>query len=148
MIYTEKLIQAMKNVTKTQLKDLIYQVNGAAIEVHKRLGPGLLETVYHQCLIKELELRNINSISEYNIPINYKGFELESKLRCDILVEDILVVELKAVAEINPIYEAQLLTYMNLLQKPIGLLINFNVKNIYYEGQQTYVNEIYKTLWD
>ncbi len=64
------------------------------------------------------------------------------------MVEDILVVELKAVAEINPIYEAQLLTYMNLLQKPIGLLINFNVKNIYYEGQQTYVNEIYKTLWD
>ena len=148
MIYTEKLIQAMKNVTKTQLKDLIYQVNGTAIEVHKRLGPGLLETVYHQCLIKELELRNINSISEYNISINYKGFELESKLRCDILVEDILVVELKAVAEMNPIYEAQLLTYMNLLQKPIGLLINFNVKNIYYEGQQTYVNEIYKTLWD
>jgi GxxExxY protein len=138
----------MKNVTKTQLKDLVYRVNGAAIEVHKRLGPGLLETIYHQCLTKELELRNINSISEFNIPINYKGFELESKLRCDILVEDILVVELKAVAEMNPIYEAQLLTYMNLLEKPIGLLINFNVKNIYYEGQQTYVNEIYKTLWD
>ena len=138
----------MKKLSKKELKNLVYQVNGAAIEVHKRLGPGLLETVYHQCLIKELELRNINSISEYNISINYKGFELESKLRCDILVEDILVVELKAVAEINPIYEAQLLTYMNLLQKPIGLLINFNVKNIYYEGQQTYVNEIYKTLWD
>ena len=138
----------MKNVTKTQLIDLVYQVNGAAIEVHKRLGPGLLETVYHQCLIKELELRNINFISEFNIPINYKGFELESKLRCDILVEDILIVELKAVAEMNPIYEAQLLTYMNLLEKPIGLLINFNVKNIYYEGQQTFVNEIYKTLWD
>ena len=73
---------------------------------------------------------------------------MESKLRCDILVENILVVELKAVAEMNPIYEAQLLTYMNLLQMPLGLLINFNVKNIYYEGQQTYVNEIYKTLWD
>ncbi|MCL9808307.1 GxxExxY protein [Flavobacterium luminosum] len=138
----------MKNVTKTQLKDLVYRVNGAAIEVHKRLGPGLLETVYHKCLIKELELRNINLISEFNIPINYKGFELDSKLRCDILVENILVVELKAVAEMNPIYEAQLLTYMNLLVKPIGLLINFNVKNIYYEGQQTFVNEIYKTLWD
>ncbi len=138
----------MKNVTKTQLKDLVYQVNGAAIEVHKRLGPGLLETVYHQCLIKELELRNINFISEFNIPINYKGFELESKLRCDILVEDILIVELKAVAEMNPIYEAQLLTYMNLLEKPIGLLINFNVKNIYYQGQQTFVNKLYNTLWD
>jgi GxxExxY protein len=141
-------MQAMKNVTKTQLKDLVYQVNGAAIEVHKRLGPGLLETVYHQCLIKELELRNINFISEFNIPINYKGFELESKLRCDILVEDILIVELKAVAEMNSIYEAQLLTYMNLLEKPIGLLINFNVKNIYYEGQQTFVNKLYNTLWD
>ena len=138
----------MKNVTKTQLKDLVYQVNGAAIEVHKRLGPGLLETVYHQCLIKELEIRSINFISECNIPINYKGFELESKLRCDILVENSLVVELKAVAQMNPIYEAQLLTYMNLLEKPIGLLINFNVKNIYYEGQQTFVNEIYNTLWD
>lgn len=138
----------MKNVTKTQLKDLVYQVNGAAIEVHKRLGPGLLETVYHQCLIKELELRNINFISEFNIPINYKGFELESKLRCDILVEDILIVELKVVAEMNPIYEAQLLTYMNLLEKPIGLLINFNVKNIYYEGQQTFVNKLYNSLWD
>lgn len=138
----------MKNVTKTQSKDLVYQVNGAAIEVHKRLGPGLLETVYHQCLIKELELRNINFISEFNIPINYKGFELESKLRCDILVENSLVVELKAVAQMNPIYEAQLLTYMNLLEKPIGLLINFNVKNIYYEGQQTFVNKLYNTLWD
>ena len=122
----------MKNVTKTQLKDLVYQVNGAAIEVHKRLGPGLLETVYHQGLIKELELRNINFISEFNIPINYKGFELESKLRCDILVENSLVVELKAVAQMNPIYEAQLLTYMNLLEKPIGLLINFNVTIITY----------------
>jgi GxxExxY protein len=63
-------------------------------------------------------------------------------------VEDILIVELKAVAEMNPIYEAQLLTYMNLLEKPIGLLINFNVKNIYYEGQQTFVNKQYNTLWD
>jgi GxxExxY protein len=138
----------MKDVTKSQLKDLVYQVNGAAIEVHKRLGPGLLETVYHQCLLKELELRNINYVSEHTIPINYKGYQLESKLRCDILVENILVVELKAVVEINPIFEAQLLTYMNLLEKPIGLLINFNVKNIYYEGQQTFVNQTYKALWD
>ena len=105
----------MKNVTKTKLKDLVYQVNGAAIEVYKRLGPGLLEAVYHQCLIKELELRNINSISECNIPINYKGFELESKLRCDILVENILVVELISVADMYPIYESQLLIYLNLL---------------------------------
>lgn len=80
-------------VTKSYIKDLVYQINGAAIEVHKRIGPGLLESVYHQCLTKELELRNINFKSELEIPINYKGFELQSKLRCDFLIEDLLVVE-------------------------------------------------------
>lgn len=138
----------MKNITKSELTDLVYQVNGAAIEVHKRLGPGLLETVYHKCLLKELEIRKINFISEYLVPINYKGFELDAKLRCDILVDDKLVVEIKSVNEVSPIFEAQLLTYMNLLEVPIGLLINFNVKNIYYEGQKTYVNNLYSSLWD
>jgi GxxExxY protein len=133
-------------LTRSYLTDLVYQVNGAAIEVHKRIGPGLLENVYHQCLKKELELRKINFTSELLIPLNYKGYELESKLRCDLLIENILVVELKSVTEINPIFEAQLLTYMNLLKAPIGLLINFNVKNIYYEGQKTMVNEYYRIL--
>lgn len=135
-------------ISKSYLKDLVYQVNGAAIEVHKSLGPGLLEGVYHQCMIKELEIRNISFKSECIIPITYKGFELESKLRCDLVIEDILVVELKSVLEINPIFEAQLLTYMSLLNVPIGLLINFNVKNIFYEGQKTYVNQLYSNLWD
>ena len=133
-------------LTRSYLTDLVYQVNGAAIEVHKRIGPGLFENVYHQCLKKELELRRINFTSELLIPLNYKGYELESKLRCDLLIENILVVELKSVTEINPIFEAQLLTYMNLLKAPIGLLINFNVKNIYYEGQKTMVNEYYRIL--
>lgn len=134
------------NVTKSYLKDLVYQVNGAAIEVHKSLGPGLLENVYHQCIKKELELRKINYSSELLIPLKYKGHELESKLKCDLFIENTLVVELKSVNEINPIYEAQLLTYMNLLNAPIGLLINFNVKNIFYEGQKTFVNEFYSRL--
>ena len=73
---------------------------------------------------------------------------MESKLRCDLLIENSLVVELKSVVEINPIFEAQLLTYMNLLKVPIGLLINFNVKNIFYEGQETMVNEYYRMLDD
>jgi GxxExxY protein len=133
-------------ITRSSLKDLVYQVNGAAIEVHKNIGAGLLENVYHQCLKKELELRKINFSSELQIPLNYKGYELESKLRCDLLIENCLVVELKSVTEINPIFEAQLLTYMNLLKAPIGLLINFNVKNIYYEGQKTMVNEYYRML--
>jgi GxxExxY protein len=135
-------------ITRGTLKDLVYQVNGAAIEVHKSIGAGLLENVYHQCLKKELELRKINFSSELEIPLNYKGYELESKLRCDLLIENSLVVELKSVTEINPIFEAQLLPYMNLLKAPIGLLINFNVKNIYYEGQKTMVNEYYRMLED
>lgn len=135
-------------LTRSFLKDLVYQVNGAAIEVHKNIGAGLLENVYHQCLKKELELRKINFSSELQIPLNYKGYELESKLRCDLLIENCLVVELKSVTEINPIFDAQLLTYMNLLKVPMGLLINFNVKNIYYEGQKTMVNEYYRMLED
>ena len=136
------------NFTKSFLKDLVYQVNGAAIEVHKSIGPGLLEDVYHQCLKKELELRQINFSSELIIPLKYKGFELESKLRCDLFVENALVVELKSVNEVNPIFDAQLLTYMNLLNVPIGLLINFNVKNIFFEGQKTLVNKLYSQLKD
>ena len=134
------------NITKTFLKDLTYEVNGSAIEVHKSLGPGLLENVYHQCIKKELELRKINFSSEFQIPINYKGYELESKLRCDLFIENCLVVELKSVLEMNPLFDAQLLTYMNLLKAPMGLLINFSVKNIYYEGQKTLVNELYRSL--
>ena len=82
------------------------------------------------------------------IPLNYKGIELESKLRCDLFIENTLVVELKAVSEMNAIFDAQLLTYMNLLNAPIGLLINFNVRNIYYEGQKTIVNDIFSRLED
>jgi len=133
-------------MTKAYLKNLIYQVNGAVIEVHKNIGPGLLESVYHQCLKKELELRKINYLSEFSIPLNYKGLELESKLRCDLFIENTLVVELKAVTEMNAIFDAQLLTYMNLLNAPIGLFINFNVRNIYYEGQKTIVNDIFSRL--
>ena len=135
-------------ITRNFLKELVYQVNGAAIEVHKSLGSGLLENIYHQCIKKELELRKINYSSELQIPLTYKGFELESKLRCDLFIENSLVVELKSVAEINPIFDAQLLTYMNLLKAPMGLLINFGVKNIYYEGQKTMVNEYYRGLDD
>jgi len=133
-------------ITKTYLKDLIYKVNGAAIEVHKALGPGLLESVYHKCLKHELAIRKIHFQSELFIPINYKGLELDAELRCDFLIEGILPVELKATDGIHPIHEAQLMTYMKLLEVPEGLLINFNVTNLYAEGQRTYVNELYRNL--
>lgn len=133
-------------MTKTYLKDLIYQVNGCAIEVHKHLGPGLLESVYHTCLKKELTIRGFEFQTELTIPVYYKGLELETGLRCDLLVEKSLVVELKAVEKVLPIHEAQILTYINLLEIPIGLMINFNVIHIFKEGQKTYVNERYRYL--
>lgn len=133
-------------MTKTYLKNLVYQVNGAAIEVHKHLGPGLLESVYHSCLKKELTIREVDFQTELIIPINYKGLEIEAGLRCDLFVDKNLIVELKAVEKVLPIHEAQLLTYMKLMEIPIGLIINFNVTHIFKEGQKTYVNEFYRYL--
>lgn len=133
-------------LTKSYLKDLTYKVTGAAIEVHKRLGPGLLESIYHKCLAKELELRKISFKSEYKIPYNYKGFDLDIELRCDFLIDGVLVVELKAIERILPVHEAQILTYMKLLEAPKGLMLNFNVENLYYDGQKTYVNQIFQNL--
>ncbi len=133
-------------ITKSYLKDLIYKVNGAAIEVHKELGPGLLESVYHYCLKHELLNRGIKFQSELIVPVNYKGLILDAELRCDLLIENILPVELKAVEYILPIHEAQIITYMKLLNAPEGLLINFNVSHLYKEGQKTYVNELYRNL--
>lgn len=133
-------------LTKDYLKDLVYRVNGAAIEVHKTLGPGLLESVYHNCMKRELLLRGIHFQSEKSVPVNYKGVDVQIDLRCDFLVESELVVELKSVEFIAPVFEAQLLTYMKLLQKPMGLMINFNVTHLFNEGQKTYVNELYRDL--
>ena len=135
-------------LTKSYLTDLIYKVTGAAIEVHEQLGPGLLESVYHKCLIKELSLRNIRYQSEVIVRVDYKGLFLDTELRCDLLIEGALPVELKAVDEIHPIHEAQIMTYMKLLEAPKGLLINFNVVNISKEGQRAYVNELYRNLPD
>lgn len=131
---------------KISLKDLVYKVNGAAIEVHRTMGPGLLERVYHQCMKYELELRNVAYKSEMLVSIGYKELAIDTDLRCDLFIEDMLVVELKAVEKILPIHEAQLLTYMKLLDVPIGLMLNFNCVNLFKDGQKTYVNELYKLL--
>lgn len=133
-------------ITKSYLKNLVYQVNGAAIEVHKALGPGLLESLYHKCMAHELNLRNINYSSEMVVPVVYKGLDTETELRCDFFIEDILVIELKAVKEVSPIHTAQLLTYMKLLSSPQGLIFNFNVVNLYEYGQMSYVNDLYRSL--
>ena len=133
-------------ITKSYLKNLVYQVTGAAITVHKELGPGLLESVYHKCLKEELTSRNVQFQSELHVPVKYKGIDINTELRCDLFVENILVVELKAVEYVLPVHEAQILTYMKLLKSPEGVLINFNVANLFNDGQKTFVNEIYRNL--
>ena len=133
-------------ISKSYLTNLIYRVTGAAIEVHKQLGPGFLESVYQKCLAKELSLRGINYQSEVIVRVDYKGISLDTQLRCDFLIEGILPVELKSVEGILPVHEAQLLTYMKLLEAPKGLLINFNVVHLNSQGQRAYVNELYRNL--
>jgi GxxExxY protein len=133
-------------ITQKYVDDLTYQIIGAAIEVHKIMGRGLLESVYHQCLKEELTLKNIKYVSEMKIPVIYKDKELISDFRCDLLIENLIIIELKAVLEIHPIFEAQLLNYMKLTKSPKGILINFNCSNIFKDGQKTFVNEYYKNL--
>ncbi|QPH38124.1 GxxExxY protein [Pedobacter endophyticus] len=135
-------------ITKTYLKELTYEVIGSAIEIHKSLGPGLLESVYHECMKHELSLRGIDFVSEISMPITYKEIVVATTLRCDLLVENCLAVEIKSAKMIEPIYEAQLLTYMKLLEAPQGLLINFNCMNIFRDGQKTFVNDFYRYLHD
>ena len=135
-----------KQITQKYLDELTYEVIGAAIEVHKEMGSGLLESVYHQCMIEELIHRKINFLTEMKIPVIYKEKELNIDFRCDLFLENCLVVELKAVHEMNVVFEAQLLTYMKLLKVPKGILLNFNCLNIFKQGQKTYVNDLFKKL--
>lgn len=137
----------MKNqLTKKQINAISHQVIGAAITVHKELGSGLLESVYHECMKEELRFRRLLFLSEVRVPVLYRNKELSTDLRCDLFIEDCIVVELKSVKAMNEIFQAQLLTYMRLLKAPKGILINFNSTNIFYKGQKTYVNDYYEAL--
>ncbi len=135
-----------EKISQKYLDELTYEIIGSAIEVHKIMGRGLLESVYHKCLIEEFKHRKINFLSELRIPVVYKGKELEIDFRCDLFVEDIIVVELKSVFELHPMHEAKLHNYMKLLKSPKGILINFNCFNLFNEGQKTIVNEYFKKL--
>lgn len=117
--------QHIMSFTKQQIKELTYQIIGAAIEVHKHIGPGLLESVYQKCLAKEFKIRGIAFTTEHPVNVIYKGEKIDTELRSDFIVEDTIVVELKAVKEMKPVFDAQILTYMTLLEKPKGVLINF-----------------------
>ena len=105
---------------------LSHAVIGAAIEVHRIQGAGLLESIYEKCLFRELELQNISSVSQRSVSIDYKDFTFEEELKFDILVEQCLLLELKVVHTVLPIHKAQLFSYMKLLDVPLGLVINFH----------------------
>ncbi len=111
----------------SQINGVTSDIIGAAIEVHKKLGAGLLESVYQECLCREFQLRGLKFEKEKPLPVEYKGVRLECGYRLDFLVESCVVIEVKAVEAIAPIHEAQLLTYLKLGGWRIGLLINFNV---------------------
>jgi GxxExxY protein len=105
---------------------LTKQVIGAAIEVHRVLGPGLLESIYERCLIRELELRGILCVSQQKVLVDYKGFTFEETLRFDVLVEGCLLVEVKAIDGVLPVHKAIAMSYMKLLNVPLGLILNFH----------------------
>lgn len=121
------------------MKDISYDIIGCAYEVHRTLGPGLLESVYQKALVQELKLRGFNVKSEVDIEINYKGVNVGSDLRLDIIVNDTIIVELKSVETILPIHKKQLLTYLRLTNLQLGLLINFNT-NLLKDGITRIVN--------
>lgn len=132
-------------MTKKEVKQLSYEITGCAIKVHQALGPGLLESVYEKCLKHELISRGYYVQQQLLVPIEYEGLELETQLRLDLLVNDCIIVEIKAVENLLAVHEAQLLTYMKLLEKPQGLLINFYTDNI-TKSMKPMVNEIYRNL--
>ena len=111
----------------TSLNKLSYEVIGAAVEVHRNLGPGLLESAYRKCLCRELALRQVPYQKEWPLPVNYKGLRLDCNYRMDIVVARQIVVEVKSVEALAPIHDAQLLTYLRIGGYRLGLLINFNV---------------------
>jgi len=110
-----------------ELNEITEKIIGAAIEVHRHLGPGLLESAYEECLCYELDHAGLMFQRQVHLPIRYKGILLQSAHRMDLIVEDAVVVELKATEEMPRLFSAQLLTYLKSAQKPVGLLINFNV---------------------
>ncbi|PJA77259.1 MAG: GxxExxY protein [Nitrospirae bacterium CG_4_9_14_3_um_filter_53_35] len=109
------------------MKEITEKIIGAAIEVHKTIGPGLLESAYEECLAHEMQLRGLKFDRQVPLPVTYKGVKLECGYRLDFLVEEAVVLELKVVDALQPIHEAQLLTYLKLGGWTVGLLINFNV---------------------
>jgi len=126
-------------VDPASFNDITRQIIGAAIDVHRALGPGLLESIYSECLQSELSARKMRFLVQRPIPVTYKNRVLRAVYRIDLIVEDVVVVEVKAVQALAKVHEAQVLTYMRLARCPAGLLINFNVPRL-MEGVRRLIN--------
>ena len=137
----------MMAITKKLVTQLSYDITGFAIKVHKNIGPGLLESIYEKCLKFELERNGYTVKQQVVVNVVYDGLLIETNLRLDLLVNDLVIVELKTVEELRPVHHAQLLTYMKLLEKPQGLLINFFTDNI-TKSLKPFVNEYFTALPD
>ncbi len=132
-------------ITKTLVQNIAYDVMACAIEVHKYLGPGLLESIYRACLVHELRLQQLSVKEQVEVPIIYKGVQTKDPLRLDILVNDLIIIEVKSVETLLPIHHAQTITYLKLSQKPKALLINFNSVNL-VQGSKPFVDEVFAAL--
>ena len=123
----DAISEGQKEGSRHRADELSREIIGAAIEVHRRLGPGLLESAYEECLCCELGLKGIEFKRQVSLPLVYKGAKLDCGYRLDLLVEDLVIIEVNAIEAIGPIHEAQLLTYLRLRDSWLGLIINFNV---------------------
>jgi len=126
-------------MTKEKFEFLAKEIVDSAITVHKEMGPGLLESIYESCLVKELQLRGIKSERQVQIPLYYKGNELTKDFRIDLLIENEIVIELKAVEHMLPVFDSQIISYLRLTNKKLGFLINFNVP-LLKDGLKRFVN--------
>lgn len=133
-------------ITQKQVDSLSYKIIGYAIDIHKELGPGLLESVYEACMIHLLTLNKHTVRRQNQVKIQFYGIEIDTNLRFDLLVDDIIVIENKSIDSIHPVHEAQILSYMALLKVPKGIIINYNCANIFKDGQKTFVNRYYSQL--
>lgn len=127
-------------MTNVELNILSKEILDASIEVHREMGPGLLESVYEECLLEELRLRNIKATNQVELPLIYKGRKLKKEFRLDVLVENEIIIELKTVEKIIPVHEAQIISYLKLADKRLGFLINFNV-SLLKQGFNRFVNK-------
>jgi GxxExxY protein len=130
---------------REELESIAKEIVDSCVAVHKEMGPGLLESVYEMCLMKEFEMRGIKARNQVLVPLTYKGYSLSKEFKIDILVEEEIILELKSVETIPPVFIAQTISYLKLMDKRLGFLVNFNVP-LMKQGIHRYVNNYHKTI--